>query len=115
MRDNQELYKVFGAAGLANTHDVKRTSEFRSRANGRYIYLNKDLLPNNRICVLIEDSLPDSNVNGTRTLGIRFRSNLTQFPTKINNGKTPCHYGRAIEAENSGSLRDFLVWFSGLS
>jgi hypothetical protein len=32
----------------------------------------------------------------------------------INSGKTPCHYGRAIEAEDSASLRSLLAWFTHL-
>lgn len=113
--NDRELFSVFDQAGFANTKDLKRTGEFRSRSNGRFIYLDKDLLLNNRIRVLIEDLLPNSSISGIPEVGKKFRANCTRFPKKINQGKTPCHYGRAVEADNLAALSDFLCWFSSLS
>jgi len=115
MVDKRELLKVFDQSGFANTKNINKTAEFRSRSNERYLYLNKVRLLNNCLSIYIEDTLPESRVPGTREVGVRFSSNLTQFPTKMHTGKTPCHYGRVVEADNLVALSDFLRWFSGLS
>ncbi len=111
MVNEQDLHELFDRAGFATTHEIQRTSEFKSRANGRYVYLNKDRLPH-CLCLYIEDTLRDIMVPGTRVIGRRFRSNLRHFPRRMNNGKTPCHYGLAVEIDNSASLSDFLRWFN---
>jgi hypothetical protein len=115
MVGERETFNLFDKAGFSNTKDTKKTSEFRSRANGRYIYLDKVLLLSNRLRVLVEDWLPNSNVSGTHDVGVKFNSNLAQFPTRTHTGQTPCHYGRAVEADNVAALSDFLLWFSKLS
>jgi hypothetical protein len=48
MVDERELFKVFDQSGFANTKNINKTAEFRSRSNGRYVYLNKVRLLNNR-------------------------------------------------------------------
>ena len=113
MIGKEELRNHFDAAGFANTHEIKRTSEFKSRSNARYIYVDKDRLPN-RVFVYIEDTLPNFKIPGTEALGRRFRSNMRHFPSRINNGKTPCHYGLAVKIDNSACLLDFLQWFNSI-
>lgn len=117
MANESALCEVFASAGFTKTSDTKRSLEFRCGVNGRYIYVNKDRLPE-VVCVYIEDALPAPSVVGARIVDgrIRFRSCFTHFPTKLNNSKKKNeeHYGIGIELENSASLSDLLKWFNTL-
>ena len=110
MTHESEIYRVFDAAGF-DKREIKKTTEFRSRANEGYIYLDRVRVPS-CIHLYIEYALPDPGVPGTRVLGKQFRSNCTRFPSEVNRGKTPCHYGKGVEIDNSASLSDFLKWFN---
>jgi hypothetical protein len=107
MIDEGDVRKAFDTAGFRNTHDLKRTSEFESRAND-IVYVNKDRLQNNCICVYVEETLHVPAMTGLRPIGRRFSSNLRQFPSRLHNGKTPCHYGLAIVVDSLSCLDNFL-------
>ncbi len=116
MVDEKELFRELDSTGLGVKNDRnKRGAAFQSRSNDRYLYLNRDLLTNGRIVVIIDPNLSAPKIPGAHFLGIKFRSHMTEFPSRMNKGKTPCHYGHAFELDNSAALRDFLSWFTKLN
>ena len=117
MIELEDVIANFENASFVNTKVTKHATEFRSRVNGRFIYVDCDSLWNNRIHLVIDEGLitDRSWIPMGVNLGDRYHnSNMRQFDTRLHRGKNPIHYGVSIVASSFTSMSDFLKAFNAL-
>lgn len=108
--DPVAIRRTLRQAGFQERHETDKMWLFHS-PSGQPIYVNRRSQTGRaalRVHPGIEGRLALSQLDGTRCIGERFHSNMTEFPAKEHLGTEPNHYGVAFDFETTSALRDFL-------
>lgn len=96
--------------GFNLTETTTKLVEYRSTRSGRILYVYKEQgFPDHADVIVHPDAdattlLAIPGVQGNRRVAYRFGSNMTSFPTRLNKGVEPEHFGRALYVFTSDAM-----------
>ena len=96
--------------GFTRVSATKKVIGFKSKLTGGTLYLRTDQGFPDHADVAVDPNLDVTTliaINGVELNArnpLRHSSNLKEFPTRINGGKNPIHYGRALQVFSGHAL-----------
>jgi hypothetical protein len=108
--EREEAHNTLVANGFTQTNSTSKLAEYKSDRNGQvlHIYLKQgfpdhaDVIVHPEINLSTLVSIPSVEIN--KRVAIRFGSNMTCFPKRLNKGQEPEHYGKALYVYTAAAL-----------
>lgn len=107
-----EVQNTLKKSGFQLTDSTAKLVEYKSKATGRVIYVYKGQGFPEHADVIVHPGADASaflaipGVRKNRRIIHRFGSNMTSFPTRVNKGTEPEHFGRALYVLTSEALAE---------
>jgi hypothetical protein len=105
-----EVQDTLQAAGYERASATVKVIEFVSKLSGKRLYIyRKQGFPDHADVIVHPDTKPAdlfaiNGVEPNKRVEFRFGSNMTEFPTRINRGMEPEHFGRALYVYSTSAL-----------
>ncbi len=117
--DIDVILAEFEKAGFASKNGTEKLAKFKSHG-GQTIYVVKTVSKINNIKVMVHLGLNPEVLRMLEGVDFvdhehRFHSNMTDFPKRLNNGKTETAYGWQVSINTLGDLSRFLTAFKAVS
>lgn len=102
---------IIASSGFIQTGRTAKLVEFKSLKTGRMLYVYDAQGFPSHADVIIDPSfnhtplLAIPNVAPNKRVEFRHGSNMASFPRRLNRGKEPEHYGRALYVSSASALQ----------